>query len=80
DVLLNKDMNIIVNEISLTDDVKDALMGVDNKIKNVLDMVISFESLKWNSFGLNKKTIGITQEKFMSLYTKALMWVRKLSY
>jgi EAL and modified HD-GYP domain-containing signal transduction protein len=80
DVLLNKDMNIIVNEISLTDDVKDALLGVNNKIKNVLDMVINFELLKWNSFGVNKKALGITQEKFMSFYTKALMWVRKLSY
>ncbi|MDF2504742.1 HDOD domain-containing protein, partial [Clostridium sp.] len=80
DVLLNKDMNIIVDEISLTDDVKEALLGGDNKIKNVLDMVINFELLKWNSFGVNKKALGITQEKFMSLYTKALMWVRKLNY
>lgn len=80
DVLLNKDMNIIVDEISLTDDVKDALLGADNEIRNVLDMVINFELLKWKSFGVNKKALGITQEKFMSLYTKALMWVRKLSY
>lgn len=80
DVLLNKDMKIIVVEISLTDDVKEALLGVDNEIKKVLDMVINYKLLKWNVFKINKTAIGITQEKFMSLYTKALMWVRKLNY
>lgn len=80
DVLLNKDMKIIVDEISLTDDVKDALLGEDNEIKDVLDIVINYELLKWNVFETNKTSFGITQEKFMSLYIKALMWVRKLSY
>lgn len=80
DVLLNKDMDTIIDEINLTDDVKEALLGGDNEIKKVLDMVISYESLKWNAFRINKAVIGITPEKFMSLYTKSLMWVRKLSY
>lgn len=80
DVLLNKDMKVIVDEISLTDDVKEALLGKDNEIKKVLDMVINYDSLKWNAFKINKADIGITPEKFMSLYTKSLMWVRKLSY
>lgn len=80
DVLLNKDMKIIVDEISLTDDVKDALLGEGNEIKDVLDIVINYELLKWNVFETNKTSFGITQEKFMSLYIKALMWVRKLSY
>ena len=75
DVLLNKDMKIIVDEISLTDDVKEALLGGNNEIKKVLDMVINYELLQWN-----KTAIGITKEKFMSLYIKALMWIRKLSY
>lgn len=80
DVLLNKDMNIIVDEISLSDDVKVALLGESNDIKKILDMVINYESLKWNLFEVNKTTFGISQEKFMSLYLKALMWARKLNY
>ena len=75
DVLLNKDMKIIVEEISLTDDVKEALLGGDNEIKKVLDMVINYELLQWN-----KTAFVITKEKFMSLYIKALMWIRKLNY
>lgn len=80
DVLLNRDMDIIVDEISLPDDVKEALLGGSNEIKKVLDMVINYESLKRNVFGINKTNLGISHEKFMSLYIKSLMWVMKLSY
>ncbi|MEL7647269.1 MAG: HDOD domain-containing protein [Sedimentibacter sp.] len=80
DVLLNKDMKLIVDELSLTDDVKAALLGGDNEIKTVLDMVKNYELLKLHASELNKAAAGITREKFMSLYVKSLMWVRKLSY
>ena len=80
DVLLNKDMNLIVNEIVLTNDVKDALLGVDNEIKNVLDLVINYEKLKWEVLKNNKIAHRITRDKFMNLYIRALMWARKLGY
>ena len=80
DVLLNKDMKIIVEELFLADNVKEALLGGDNEIKKVLDIVINHELLKLNSFRIEKKAFEITRERFMSLYVKALMWVRKLDY
>jgi EAL and modified HD-GYP domain-containing signal transduction protein len=80
DVLLNKDMKTIVDELVLTDDVKEALLGGENEIKSVLDTVINYELPKWNGFEKNKTAIGIGREKLMSLYLKALMWVRKLEY
>ncbi len=39
-----------------------------------------FMELLSTETGKNKAEIGITPEKFMRLYTKSLMWVRKLSY
>lgn len=80
DVLLNKDMRVIVDELALSDEVKEALLGEDNEIKNTLDMVINYELLNWNVFEINKTAYGIGQEKFMSLYLKTLMWVKKLNY
>lgn len=80
DVLLNKDMKVIVNEIVLTHDVNEALLGGDNEIKRVLDLVLNYELIKWDVFKKNKTSFKISQDKFMSLYVKALMWVKKLSY
>ena len=80
DVLLNKDMKTIVNEIVLTHDVNEALLGGDNEIKRVLDLVLNYELIKWDVFKKNKTAFKISQDKFMSLYVKALMWVKKLSY
>ena len=80
DVLLNKDMDVIMNEINLPCDVKDALLGVKNEIRKVLDMVLDYESLKWNVLDTDETSFEISQEKFMSLYLEALAWARKLKY
>jgi EAL and modified HD-GYP domain-containing signal transduction protein len=80
DVLLNKDMKTILDELVLTDDVKEALLGGEIEIKMVLYMVINYELPKWNGFEKNKTDFGITREKLMSLYLKVLMWVKKLEY
>lgn len=79
-VLLNKDMESIVEELILTTDVKDALLGIDNEIKWVLDIVTSYEELKLSDSVINKIASGITQEKFMNIYIETLMWVLHLDY
>nr|WP_312579275.1 HDOD domain-containing protein [Sedimentibacter sp.] len=80
DVLLNKDMKEIVNDLVLTDDVREALLGGNNEIKKVLDMVINYELLKLDDSEINKTTSGITREKVMNMYIEALTWVLKLDY
>ncbi len=80
DVLLNKDMKEIVNDLILTDDVREALLGENNEIKKVLDMVINYELLKLDDSQINKTTSGITREKVMNMYIEALTWVLKLDY
>ncbi|NYB73757.1 HDOD domain-containing protein [Sedimentibacter hydroxybenzoicus DSM 7310] len=78
-VLLNRDMNEIVKELCLADDVKDALLGVDNEIKRLLDIVINYELLKFNALD-NSKDYFITRENLSFVYIDALKWVMKLDY
>lgn len=79
DVLLNRDMNEIVKELCLADDVKEALLGVDNEIKRILDIVINYELLKFNAID-NDKDYFITRENLSFVYIDALKWVMKLDY
>ncbi|WP_312654103.1 EAL and HDOD domain-containing protein [Aminipila sp.] len=78
-VLLNRDMNEIVNELCLADDVKEALLGTDNEIKRILDIVINYELLKFNAID-NDKDYFITRENLSFVYIDALKWVMKLDY
>lgn len=80
DVLLNRDMKDLIDELLLTDDVKGALLGEDNEIKKMLDMVINYETLKQNKVEFKKISDNITPEKFMNRYIKTMMWVMKLDY
>lgn len=78
DVLMNRNMKELTNELPLTVDVKKALLGENNEIKKILDMVINYET--WDREEIHNKDIDITQETFMSSYIEALMWVSKLDY
>ena len=80
DVLLNKNMKEIVDGLVLTDDIKEALLGRDNEIKNALNMVLNYELLKWDELDNSKTALGVSQERIMNMYMESLMWVMKLDY
>jgi EAL and modified HD-GYP domain-containing signal transduction protein len=80
DVLLNKNMKEIVDGLVLTDDIKEALLGRDNEIKDALNMVLNYELLKWDELDNSKTALGVSQERIMNMYMESLMWVMKLDY
>lgn len=77
DDLMNRNMRELTNELPLTADVKKDLLGENNEIKKILDIVINFEA--WNREEIHNN-IDITPEIFMSSYIEALMWVLELDY
>ena len=60
DVLLNKNMKEIVDGLVLTDDIKEALLGRDNEIKDALNMVLNYELLKWDELDNSKTALGVS--------------------
>jgi EAL and modified HD-GYP domain-containing signal transduction protein len=80
DVLLNKDMEEIVGGLVLTDNIKEALLGRDNEIRDALNIVINYELLKWDELDTNKITLNISQDRLMNIYIESLTWVKKLDY
>jgi c-di-GMP-related signal transduction protein len=77
DILLNRDMKSIVEELPFTSDVKDALCGVDNPINIALKAILDHEYNRLNDLDLDYPINGITQSKFMELYIQAINWVKK---
>lgn len=80
DVLTNRDMKEILEELPLREDVKRALLGESNEIRKMLDMIISYEGLKWDEEKVKDISTSITQEVFMNRYFKSLIWVMKTDY
>lgn len=80
DVLTNRDMKEILDELPLSDDVKDALLGKCNEIREMLDMILNYENLRWMEMESKLTDTDISQEKFMNRYIEALTWVTNSDY
>lgn len=76
DVLLNREMKMIVEELPFTQDVKDALLGNENSIHNALDVIVKHEYAQLNELDLEHPITNISQSRFMDLYIEAITWVK----
>lgn len=77
DILLNRDMTSIVDELPFTQQVKEALLGNDNPIQNVLKTVLNLEYSKLNEINFENPIQNMSQSRFMELYIEAINWVKK---
>ena len=80
DVLMNQPMEKVLEGLPFSNDVKQALLGEDNALRQLLDSVIKCESANWNeaitAFPLNK----LESNRFMELYMDSLKWAKSLNY
>ncbi|MEA4986931.1 MAG: HDOD domain-containing protein [Anaerovorax sp.] len=79
DILLNKNMEEIIKWLPFTDNVKMALLGVENDQRKLLNCIINYESatLDTNQSSLFNK---ISSKRYMELYVDALKWASSLQY
>lgn len=75
DNILSREMDEVVEELALQNNVKDALLGVGNSIRDMLDKVIYFENnSEW------KEGDSINSDVAMKHYLAALAWVLESGY
>lgn len=80
DVLLHKPMESIVSDLPLTEDIKNALLGENNGLRQMLNKVILLESGQWDKNGSRRLFDEISDERLMSVYLQSLEWVMELDY
>jgi len=80
DVILNKSMAEILEDLPLTDAVKGALLGRGGALKSLLDMVKLYESAQWKEFEAHYNLDITEQEQMMNLYLTALKWAESLDF
>jgi EAL and modified HD-GYP domain-containing signal transduction protein len=78
DILLNRSMKEIVEELPLPIDVRLALLGEDNEIKRTLDRLMYYETFEWDD--MKKENLEFPIEDYMIIYIESLKWASKLEY
>mgnify|MGYP000955304357 CR=1 FL=1 len=74
DVLLSLPMEEVLKEVALTDDLNDALLGEDNELRRILDLIIAYEQGDWNKVLTSCKREHIAPECVAQCYDEALEW------
>lgn len=78
DVLLGRPMEDVIKDLPISDDVKDALMGVDNIFRKAFDIIISYEEGKWDKVDKATSKINISELKYPRYYLESVEWANKV--
>jgi c-di-GMP-related signal transduction protein len=78
DIMLDRPMIDVLDELPLTSEIRLALLGGQNKLRQVYDLILSYERGEWDSFRKTCRVLEIAQERFLQLYLQTLGFVRYL--
>ncbi|HYH05011.1 MAG TPA: HDOD domain-containing protein, partial [Bacillota bacterium] len=78
DVILDQPMAELVAELSLTPEVREALVGESNPLNKVLDLVLFYEKGDWDHYQTQSEALGLESGKLVRFYLDSLNTVRKI--
>ena len=75
---MQKDMNLIVDELPIDDELKDALLGEKNEISLILELVEAYEAVDEQKISAITKQLNIGEGILVNLYLESINWEKKL--
>ncbi|HEX5109514.1 MAG TPA: HDOD domain-containing protein [Vicinamibacterales bacterium] len=79
DAMLGQPMATAVAELPLSDTVRGALLGEQNRARSVLDAVIAHERGEWDEAARIAATLPVKAERLPAAYADSLKWARELT-
>lgn len=80
DVLLNRPMILVLQDLSLPDRTRAALLGQDNPLRQILNCALDCEQAHWDGIEQHYPINRIGMQRYMDLYFQALKWAQQLNY
>jgi len=77
DALVDKPMSEILTDLPLAGDVKDALMGGQNNLYDVLHLVTAYERGEWDDIASRAGRLALAEEALPNLYMQSVQWANK---
>jgi c-di-GMP-related signal transduction protein len=79
DCLLDRPLSEILAELPIADDVKEALSGNPNPLRDVYELILAYEKGYWAEIPPLAGKLGIPEEVVPELYFKAIFWTDEIS-
>lgn len=75
DALLGRPLSEVLEEISLSSELKDVLLGKTNSLSSIYELVLSYERGDWDDVTDRISRLNIGAEEITTLYTQSFQWV-----
>jgi len=80
DIILNKDINIILKELLLPEQVSQALVGEDNTISQLLEYVLIYEKGNFDQLSDSELLKEVSDEVISQSFMTALNWADSITF
>jgi c-di-GMP-related signal transduction protein len=74
DAILDMTMEDVLKEIAIHGEIRDALLGGDNSLRNILDLAMMYETGSWDRLDLETVRLGIAEESIPEMFIQAVDW------
>jgi c-di-GMP-related signal transduction protein len=76
DAILDMPMEDILREISIHEEIHDALLGKKNRLREIFDLGLHYELGTWEEFEADARRLGIRAEAVPGLFVQSIDWGR----
>jgi EAL and modified HD-GYP domain-containing signal transduction protein len=80
DAILDMRMPDVLKEITVHQEIRDALMGKANKLREIFEFALNYERGRWDEIGPSATRLGIQEDMIPGLYVAAVEWARRILY
>jgi c-di-GMP-related signal transduction protein len=80
DAILDMRMPDVLKEITIHQEIRDALMGKANKLRDVFEFALNYERGRWDEIGPSAARLGIQEDVIPALYVSAVEWARQILF
>jgi c-di-GMP-related signal transduction protein len=80
DALLQKPMTQIMELMPIAEDMKTVLLGKQNSLSVVLNLIRCYESGDWQGCEEVREALGLSATKALTIYTQSVHWAERMLY
>jgi c-di-GMP-related signal transduction protein len=78
DAILDMKMQDVVREITVGEEIREALLGGRNRLRDVFDLAVKYEMGCWDALAADARRMRITESAIPDLYVKSVEWARSV--
>lgn len=74
DALIDRPMPAVLSELPIADDIKQALLGINNILRDVFNLVVSYERAEWIKTAAYAKKLHANEKELPELFLESVNW------